>query len=347
MGPAVPVIDISALVTSCGDRGAVARQLGEACRDVGFFSIAGHGVEPDLQARLEALSRRFFTLDGATKATIAMSKAGRAWRGYFPTGGELTSGRPDLKEGLYFGSELGPDHPDVRAGRPLHGANLFPGALPEMRDVVLQYMRSLTSLGHALMRGLSLSLGLAESYFHNHFTHDPLTLFRIFNYPADRGVEDPFPWGVGEHTDYGVLTILKQDDCGGLEVRGTSGWLQAPPIPDTFVCNIGDMLERMTGGLYRSTPHRVRNTSGRDRLSWPFFFDPGFHTEVHEVPLPEGAFVPRAASERWDHEDVHAFRGTYGEYILRKVGKVFPELRTKALGEVPPPLGSDAGPAPA
>ena len=86
MSPAVPVIDISPLVASRGDRGVIARRLGEACRDVGFFYIAGHGVEPDLQARLEALSRRFFTLDGATKATIAMAKAGRAWRGYFPTG---------------------------------------------------------------------------------------------------------------------------------------------------------------------------------------------------------------------------------------------------------------------
>jgi len=213
----------------------------------------------------------------------------------------------------------------------MHGANLFPDELPEMREVVLTYIDDLTRLGRTLMCGLSASLGLDEGYFHDHFTNDPLTLFRIFNYPAPASNAARSAWGVGEHTDYGVLTILKQDDCGGLEVKTAQGWIDAPPIPDAFVCNIGDMLERMTSGLYRSTPHRVRNTSARNRLSWPFFFDPGFHAEVRPVPLPPGTVLPRGAGERWDHEDVHAFHGTYGDYILRKVGKVFPDLKAKSL----------------
>ena len=148
---------------------------------------------------------------------------------------------------------------------------------------VLEYMAALTGLGHRLMAGLALSLGLEESYFAEHGTGEPLTLFRIFNYPPPA---DPALWGVGEHTDYGLLTILLQDDAGGLEVKSRSRWVAAPPVPGSFVCNIGDMLDRMTGGLYRSTPHRVRNPAPRDRLSFPFFFDPNFFARVRPIELP-------------------------------------------------------------
>ncbi len=306
MRSGVPLIDVEPLVTGRGDVADVARRVGEACRDLGFFYIENHGVDARLQAALEDASRRFFALDLAEKMTIAMANGGRAWRGFFPVGDELTSGSPDLKEGLYFGSELDDAHPDVRAGLPLHGANLFPAAIPELRALVLDYIAALTRLGHALMRGLSLSLGLDPSYLDERMTRDPLILFRIFNYPAPREATERAQWGVGEHTDYGVLTILKQDDCGGLEVKTPSGdWIDAPPIANTFVCNIGDMLDRMTGGLYRSTPHRVRNASNRDRLSWPFFFDPGFHVTVHKLPV---AVPAHANAARWDNDDVPRLR---------------------------------------
>ncbi len=136
-------------------------------------------------------------------------------------------------------------------------------------------------------------------------------------------------WGVGEHTDYGVLTILAQDDAGGLQVRSRSRWIEAPPIPGSFVCNIGDMLDRMTGGRYRSTPHRVQNRARRDRLSLPFFFDPNFHAEVR--PIERGKTVSEDKDQRWDRASVHAFQGTYGDYLLGKVAKVFPQLRREVL----------------
>ncbi|MGH8587961.1 MAG: 2OG-Fe(II) oxygenase family protein, partial [Gammaproteobacteria bacterium] len=112
------------------------------------------------------------------------------------------------------------------------------------------------------------------SYFADRYTKDPLVLFRIFHYPRDtRPAEDEPSWGVGEHTDYGVLTILKQDAAGGLQVKSRSRWIAAPPIAGAFLCNIGDMLDRMTSGRYRSTPHRVSSPTERDRLSFLFFFD--------------------------------------------------------------------------
>jgi len=262
-----------------------------------------------------------------------MELGGRAWRGYFPLGGELTSGRPDWKEGLYFGAELGEDHPLVRAGTPIHGPNVFPDhpQLAGLRDTVLDYMAAMTRLGHAVMQGIARGLGLPPDYFASRYTAEPLVLFRIFDYPSR-----PVPlgtdarWGVGEHTDYGLLTLLWQDEVGGLQVKTREGWIEAPPLHNTFVCNIGDMLDRMTGGLYRSTPHRVRiNTSGHDRVSLPFFFDPNFEARVQPIDGLQPA--QDDSGSRWDGANVHAFEGRYGDYLLQKVSKVFPQLREQVL----------------
>lgn len=328
----IPVIDVSSLVTG-GDSTVAANKIRECCCDNGFFYIEKHGVDAGLQQRLEELSRQFFQLPLETKMKIRMELGGRAWRGYFPVGVEYTSGRPDKKEGIYFGSELDNAHPKVRNHLPMHGANLFPD-MPEFKETVLEYLDAMEKLGHALMRGIALSLGLDADYFRQRYTDEPLMLFRIFHYPALQG---PFSnddnkleeWSVGEHTDYGILTILRQDTVAGLQVKSQSKWIDAPPIPGTFICNIGDMLDRMTGGLYRSTPHRVLNKSGVSRMSFPFFFDPNFDAEVKainpDMPPMEDKF------DRWDQASVHEFSGTYGDYILKKVSKVFPELSRETL----------------
>lgn len=197
-----------------------------------------------------------------------------------------------------------------------------------MKATVLEYLQALTQTAHALMRGISLSLGLDADYFDKRYTADPLILFRIFHYPAQKPTTEQ-QWGVGEHTDYGLLTILKQDGVGGLQVKSQGAWIDAPPIANTFVCNIGDMLDRMTGGLYRSTPHRVLNTSGKSRYSYPFFFDPNFEAPVQRIENAARSSDDR--HQRWDNESVHDFEGTYGDYLLRKVSKVFPELQKKVL----------------
>jgi isopenicillin N synthase-like dioxygenase len=175
---------------------------------------------------------------------------------------------------------------------------------------------------------MSLALGLDAWWFDRHLTADPLVLFRIFHYPP-AAADDP-RWGVGEHTDYGLITILGQDASGGLEVRGRDGWISVPPRPDAFVINLGDMLERMTVGGYRSTPHRVRNISGRDRLTFPLFVDPSWDADV--LPIPSSLASPAdAATDRWDGQSVHEWSGTYGDYLLTKVGRVFPDLGDEVL----------------
>jgi isopenicillin N synthase-like dioxygenase len=330
----VPVIDVGPLVEHSERQQQVAEQIGDACRQCGFFYVVGHGVEESLCQRLESLSRQFFAQNESQKMQIAMSRGGRAWRGYFPVGNELTSGKPDQKEGIYFGTELPINHPAVQQEKPLHGGNLFP-EIPGFRETVLEYMDALTQLGHALMRGFAIGLGLNEYYFHDRYTADPLILFRIFNYPhqttrpPDTSHSDP-RWGVGEHTDYGLLTILRQDDTGGLQVKSRSRWIDAPSIAGSFICNLGDMLDRLTRGIYRSTPHRVINRVTRDRLSFPLFFDPNFDAEIKPIEGLENEDADDSQS-RWDKANVHAFSGTYGDYLLNKVSKVFPELRSKVL----------------
>jgi isopenicillin N synthase-like dioxygenase len=326
----LPLVDVAALTDGdAAARSGVAAALDQACRRFGFVRIVGHGVDPGLRHRLTDDAAEFFALPTATKAEIAMERAGRAWRGWFPVGAELTSGRPDGKEGIYFGAELADDHPAVRAGAPLHGANLFPTVPAGLRAAVLEWMEAMTSLGQRLLAALATALGLDDAWFARNVTADPTVLFRIFHYPpAGEQATEADEWGVREHTDYGLLTILAQDGTGGLEVRGPSGWVDVPADPDVLVVNLGDMIERMTRGLYRSTPHRVRNTSGVGRLSFPFFLDPSWDAE----PVPIESLQPGDASAgppRWDGGDVHAWQGRYGDYLTAKVSKVFPQLMSR------------------
>ena len=333
----LPIVDVAPLVahepaaaaapaTTAG-LAAAAGQIEAACREHGFFYVTGHGVPPGLLTRLAEASAAFFALPEQDKMEIAMARGGAAWRGYFPVGAELTSGQPDRKEGLYFGTELGDDDPRVRAGLPLHGRNLFPRQVPALREAVLAYLDAMTRLSQAVLAGVALSLGLDAGYFARGYTARPTVLFRVFRYPPEPPGEAG--WGVGEHTDYGLLTLLAQDARGGLQVRTPGGWIDAPPVEGTFVANIGDMLDRLTGGWYRSTPHRVRNSSGRDRLSFPFFFDPDFTAAI--PPLPGRAAAGDGGHPRWDGQNLQAFTGTYGDYLLGKVGQVFPQLHRDVL----------------
>ena len=321
----LPVIDMTALFgRDPAARGAAATAIKSACEDDGFFYVVGHGIATATLRRLETEARGFFDLPTADKQTIAMARGGVAWRGWFPLCGELTSGRPDSKEGLYLGEELGPDDPRVAAGWPMHGANLWPAAAPGLRPAAEAFFDGASAAAAALMQGVSLALGLDDRFFARQYLQRPTRLFRIFNYPPT----PPEAWGVGEHTDYGLLTLLAQDDAGGLEVRARDGWRTAPPIPGALICNIGDMLERLTGGRFVSTPHRVVNRSDRARLSFPFFYDPDFAAEM--IPILGTGETP-AVGERWDGADVHAVSGTYGDYLLAKVGRVFPGLEAAVL----------------
>src|SRR5688500_7202712 len=299
---------------SGGDAGAreVAAEINAACRDLGFFYASGHGVGRATITALAEASRRFFALPPARKNEIAMARGGRAWRGYFPVGGELTSGEPDLKEGLYFGTELDDDDPRVRAGMPMHGRNLFPD-LADFRANLLAYMSALEAAGQQVLSLMAEGLHLPSNYFLQQFTADPTVLFRIFRYPPDEATREG--WGVGAHTDYGLLTLLQQDAVGGLQVLNREHWLDVPPLADSLVCNVGDMLERLTNGRYLSALHRAKNLSARERLSMVLFLDPSFDAKLEPLPGVVRDSIEPHTNVRWDRIDPHAMQGTYGEYL--------------------------------
>lgn len=310
-------------------------QIHNALQELGFFTVRNHGVSQELQSNLEQQSSEFFAQDEATKQQIKMEHAGLAWKGYFPVGTEFTSGRPDQKAGLYFGTELPADHPTVQQRLPMHGPNQWPSYDDgSFRSTVLDYMEAMTNLGSLLMEAVALGLGLPPYYFSERFTTDPTRLFRIFYYPPHTWEEQEDEWGVREHTDMGFLTLLKQDDCGGLQVKGRQGaWIDVPPSPDTFIVNIGDMLELWTWGILKANPHRVRNQANRGRLSFPFFYDPNWKSTLeridqHLLPLELLSQASSSAEARWDGLELHRLNAdtTYGEFVWSKIRNVFPHL---------------------
>jgi isopenicillin N synthase-like dioxygenase len=342
---------IDTLTQANGPLAPLVQALLDACETVGFFYVSGYTERQlELERLIDASMREFFSLPVTEKLAMPMSAGGRAWRGYFPVGAELTSGKPDLKEGIYFGRDLPSSHEAVRRSLPLHGPNLYPRSPANMGPLVREYMHQCAVLGHLLLALLARGLQLPASYFADGLVKDHLPLFRAFHYPPRNMLDARLVraseslWGVGEHTDYGLLTLLKQDDVGGLEVRALDGttWVPVPPIDGTLVVNLGDILESITAGLLRSTPHRVRMVSEtRMRISLPFFFDPGFESVVQRVPLNKD-LRNRAADRRaeraargftrWDREIEPPVAGVpYGQYLVTKVSRVFPDLATAKL----------------
>ena len=327
----IPIIDLS-----LSDK-LIKKSLQHAMSSVGFFYIKNHGIDSEEINTLSKLFHNFFELPIEEKKKLRMELAGLAWRGWFPLHGEMTSGKPDRKEGYYFGTECQIENLKPRLMR---GKNLWPDsdrlpknlAIPDLKPRLLKYLEDLTKLAQKLLSFVALSLELERDYFLKRFTSDPTVLFRAFIYPPGG---DPEEWGVAEHTDMGFLTILKQDDSGGLEVynKTSETWVSAPPIENTFVVNIGDMLERWTHGIYVATPHRVRNVSGKLRLSMPFFFDPNWDCELEPIDkdlLKEEVLELRTdGKERWDGMKMKSLDGkmTYGHFVDGKITKCFPFLR--------------------
>ena len=311
----LPIIDMAGLRSDdAARRQAVGEAIRAACLDKGFFYLEGHGVAPELRAAaLDAIAGFFaLPLEEKLKADKAQSNCNR---GYEKLGGQSLNpaAAADLKEGYYIGLELAAGDPRVLAGKFNHGPNIWPAGQDRFRAVMEEYYAALLAAARLLMRGLALSLRLDEDAFDD-FSRDELATLRLLHYPEQPADPGPGEMGAGAHTDFGTLTLLLQDDCGGLQVLdGDDGWIHADPIPDTFVVNLGDMVARWTNGTYRSTLHRVVNVSGRDRYSIPFFYlgNPDVPIECIPTCLAEGE-TPKYPPTTVERHYAEMYEATYG-----------------------------------
>jgi isopenicillin N synthase-like dioxygenase len=276
----IPIIDVSPLRSADPEqRAACAAVLGRTCRDIGFFYATGHGIPPAVASGIFDAARAFFAQPTEVKNRVSYALSAHN-RGYIGLGQERLDAAtpPDRKEAFNVGLELAPDDPELLAGKPFRGVNLWPD-LPGWRDMALAYYEACTRLTVEIHRGFALDLGLEEEFFTPRLDR-PMTTLRLLHYPAGDGAD----LGAGTHTDYGNLTILATDGVAGLQVRHRDGtWIDAPHVPGAFVCNIGDCLMRWTNDVYVSTPHRVRQPA-TERYSVAYFCDPGPDALVEVLP---------------------------------------------------------------
>ena len=321
----IPVVDVSGLRSpDRAQRERVAAEIGAAARDVGFLYISGSGIGDALFDRMLAATKQFFALpvEQKMRSYIGMS---RCHRGYVPVGEEgVETGTPDIKEAFDTALDLPADDPDYLAGNPMLGPNTWPD-LPGFAEAVSDYYDAVLEVGHRLLWAFAVALGEDPDVFSRHATKTPSQL-RLVHYPYNPEAADAL--GIGAHTDYECFTLLKPT-APGLEVlNGAGQWIDVPPIPGTFVVNIGDMLELWTNGAFVATSHRVRKVV-EERYSFPLFFNVDYDTEVK--PLPQ--FMSHDGKER---PPLRA-----GEHLFAQTAQTFAYLRNRIdSGELVLPEGS-------
>jgi isopenicillin N synthase-like dioxygenase len=312
MADEIPVIDVAPLNDGSTDQVArVGGNIRAAATGIGFFYVKNHGVPQSLINRAERAARQFFDLPPEMKNKAAID--GRH-RGYIPIGGANVAHKaaPDAKETFSWGLELPLSDPEVAAGVPLRGPNNWPSFYSELQPALYDYFLASFQCGERLLRAIAVNLGMPPNFFAERY-RKPLARGQIIHYPPQAPREANTRIGIGEHTDFGCITLLWQDHNGGLQVLNTNGeWVHAPPIDGTLVINIGDLLQRWSNDRFKSNLHRVYNVSGRDRISMTVFYDPDYSTVVdpRDMALPAGTPVL--------HEPI-----TAGEHIRSRFDKTF------------------------
>ncbi len=319
----LPTLSLSEGLPSADSRKQFLEKLRETSRRLGFFYLKDHGVPAELIDDVRQLSRRFFALPEKDKLQIQMVNS-PYFRGYNRAGLEHTRGLPDWREQVDIGPEQQalPLLPGAPTWQRLIGPNQWPSALPELKPVILRYQDAVTRLGIQLTELLAESLGQNKDVFAPVYTPAPNQLIKIIRYPGRSAKESK--QGVGAHKDSGFVTILLQDVVSGLEVEGQNGWIAAPPVPGTFIINIGELLEMASGGYLRANVHRVVSPpSDTDRLSVAFFFGAQLSATVPVLELP-----PHLKNE------VRGVTQDPGNPLFREVAKNFLKSRLRSHPDV-------------
>lgn len=319
----IPVVDISALrADPNGNTGLpanhgqptqqmldVAQALHRASTTLGFIYVTGHGIPEAVLQHAREQGLDFFRSGQTQKNTVGISSKHRGWlkQGAAKMHDDAL---PDLKESFIWGYE--DDSGNTPEDHPLRGQNQWPDFLPELRGAALDYFTCAHEVAASLLHGFALGLSLPVDTFMKS-CESPMSRASFVYYPPQETSGNELQFGVGAHTDFGVLTVLSQDDVGGLQVQDINGdWIEAPPVPGSLVVNVGDLLSRWTAGAYKSTPHRVINSSGRERLSLVLAFDPDPDTTIDPTTIYTGE-LPEGAEEAI----------SCGDYLVWRFGKAF------------------------
>jgi isopenicillin N synthase-like dioxygenase len=294
----IPLLDLGHFDADEKKRAEFLSQLRDAARQVGFFYLTGHGVEPALLDGLMNSARRFFALPEPAKLEVEMVNSPH-FRGYTRIAWERTRGLQDWREQI----DIGAEQPALAGaqGAPawtrLQGPNQWPAALPELRPAVMRWQAAATRVLTRLLRAFASSLGQSDDVFEPLHRHDPHVLVKLIRYPGrDLTASEQ---GVGAHKDSGLLSLLLQDEQGGLQVETSQGWVDVAPRPGTLVVNIGEILERASDGYLRATLHRVITPpAGRERISAAFFFGARLDATVPLLSLPPELAAQARGPER-------------------------------------------------
>ncbi|XWS54847.1 hypothetical protein CRYUN_Cryun10bG0124700 [Craigia yunnanensis] len=314
----IPVVDLSVLnspdaVSYPSALDSVVSEIGKACKDWGFFQVINHGVPLEQSQKIEKASRKFFAQPLEEKVKIRRDEV--KVLGYYDT--EHTKNVRDWKEVFDFTVQNptivpASRHPDDKEVVEWH--NQWPEYPPELREACKEYAEELEKLCYKLMELIALSLGLPADTFHGFFK-DQTSYVRLNHYPPC-----PTPdlaLGVGRHKDAGALTVLAQDDVGGLEVKRKSDgeWIRVKPTLDAFIINVGDIIQVWSNETYESVEHRVMVNSERERFSIPFFFNPAHYTIVKpSEELTSEKNPPRYRPYNW------------GKFLVTRKGSNFKKL---------------------
>ena len=339
----VPVIDVGPLRDG-SDPGGVGAELARAASEVGFLYVRNHGVDAAIIGSARRAAFEFFRLPAAAKREARTNRFHHGW--LEPASTKMyDDALPDLKESFNWGVEVefeaevednaetevegkagtdagteaetegGAGNAGNGAGaarsNPLAGPNVWPSSHPRLKPSLLPWFEAASACAEDLLRGFALGAGLDPEHFIRHRDR-PLSRGSLQYYPPHPRDAGGDRFGVAPHTDFGILTVLAQDDVGGLEIqRLDGGWVAMPPVPGTLVVNVGDLLDRWSNRRYHSTVHRVINRSGRERLSLVLAYDPNFETVVDP-----GAFC--AGGETPHDEPIRC-----GDYLLWRFEKAF------------------------
>ncbi|XP_018515365.1 probable 2-oxoglutarate-dependent dioxygenase At3g49630 isoform X8 [Brassica rapa] len=300
--PHLPIIDISPLLVKCAackcddpdmmdDTGVakVVRKLDRACRDVGFFYVIGHGISESLMRKVKEMTHRFFELPYEEKLKIKITPAA-GYRGYQKIGVNYTSGKQDFHEAIDCYREF-KQGKYGETGKVLEGLNQWPENPQEYKGLMDEYINLCTDLSRNILRGISLALGGSPYEFEGEMVGDPFWVMRIIGYP---GVNQENVIGCGAHTDYGLLTLINQDDDK-------------------------TALQILSNGVYESTLHRVINNSPLCRVCIAFFYETNFDAMVEPLDVFKEKYPGDKRSEV-------SKRVVYGEHLVSKVQTTFANL---------------------